>query len=55
MIEDKPRRLTRKRLRAIIEALACRLAGPIETNIEHDDYTNALLWAQQEIERRYPQ
>jgi hypothetical protein len=44
--------LTKKRLRAVIEALTARLAGAIDTDIPREDYEQALLWAQAKLQDR---
>lgn len=48
--------LSTRRLDAIIEALAARLAGEIEAddNLAHRDYQGALEWAQAKREKRKP-
>lgn len=51
MVEDKPRKLSKRKLAAIIEALTERLAGEVETSIPIKDYKEALLWAQQKIQK----
>lgn len=51
MTENKPRKLSKKKLAAIIEALTERLAGDVETSIPVKDYEEALLWAQQKRDR----
>ena len=52
-------RLTKRKLRAIIEALIARTAGEIDLNDDPDaprpeDYETALLWALNEESRRQP-
>lgn len=52
MVVDKTRKLSKKRLDVIIEALNARLSGEIEDAYEVEDYQEARLWAQQQREKR---
>lgn len=46
-------RLTVKRLEAILEALAFRLAGDLsDTDTPREDYENAEEWAHYQLKRR---
>lgn len=51
MIEDSTRKLSKKRLGAIIEALTERIAGEHETEFSTKDYEEALKWARQKRDR----
>ena len=46
-------RLTKRRLRAIMDALAARLAGELDDDeLEREDYEAAMDWADNELMRR---
>lgn len=52
MIVDKTRKLSKRRLGVIIEALTARLSGEIDiVDVTNNDYEEALIWAQQKLRK----